>query len=53
MSTSSFLFHHPSMQNYNRDLFLFLYFLLIIVSAITSFKCTMISHHFQGNLYFI
>ncbi|XP_073119282.1 protein REDUCED WALL ACETYLATION 2-like [Henckelia pumila] len=27
-----------SIKNYNRDLFLFLYFLLIIVSAITSFK---------------
>ncbi|XVF62410.1 hypothetical protein PTKIN_Ptkin09bG0005500 [Pterospermum kingtungense] len=27
-----------SKKNYNRDLFLFLYFLLIIVSAITSFK---------------
>lgn len=27
-----------SNKNYNRDLFLFLYFLLIIVSAITSFK---------------
>lgn len=27
-----------STKNYNRDLFLFLYFLLIIVSAITSFK---------------
>lgn len=27
-----------SMQNYNRDLFWFLYLLLIIVSAITSFK---------------
>lgn len=26
------------MQSYNRDLFLFLYFLLIIVSAMTSFK---------------
>lgn len=25
-------------QSYNRDLFLFLYFLLIIVSAVTSFK---------------
>lgn len=25
-------------QSYNRDIFLFLYFLLIIVSAITSFK---------------
>lgn len=25
-------------QSYNRDLFLFLYFLLIIVSAMTSFK---------------
>ncbi|KAL9252843.1 REDUCED WALL ACETYLATION 1-like protein [Drosera capensis] len=27
-----------STKNYNRDLFLFLYFLLIIVSAMTSFK---------------
>ncbi|XP_042492843.1 protein REDUCED WALL ACETYLATION 2-like isoform X2 [Macadamia integrifolia] len=27
-----------SKKNYNRDLFLFLYFLLIIVSAVTSFK---------------
>ena len=26
------------LQNYSRDLFLFLYFLLIIVAAITSFK---------------
>lgn len=30
--------HHLSVQSYNRDLFIFLYFLLIIVSAITSFK---------------
>ncbi|CAL5324219.1 unnamed protein product [Camellia sinensis] len=30
--------HHLFLQSYNRDLFLFLYFLLIIVSAITSFK---------------
>lgn len=29
---------YRSVQSYNRDLFLFLYFLLIIVSAMTSFK---------------
>ncbi|KAI4369509.1 hypothetical protein MLD38_017944 [Melastoma candidum] len=31
-------FFGSSKKNYNRDIFLFLYFLLIIVSAITSFK---------------
>ncbi|KAH7513502.1 hypothetical protein FEM48_Zijuj12G0207100 [Ziziphus jujuba var. spinosa] len=31
-------FFDSSKKNYNRDLFLFLYFLLIIVSAMTSFK---------------
>ncbi|XP_041000219.1 protein REDUCED WALL ACETYLATION 2-like isoform X2 [Juglans microcarpa x Juglans regia] len=31
-------FFGSTKKNYNRDLFLFLYFLLIIVSAITSFK---------------
>lgn len=30
--------NHLSVQSYNRDLFLFLYFLLIIVAALTSFK---------------
>lgn len=36
--TSFCLFFWLSSQSYNRDLFIFLYFLLIIVSAITSFK---------------
>lgn len=36
--TSFCLFFWLSLQSYNRDLFIFLYFLLIIVSAITSFK---------------
>ncbi|XP_021910743.1 protein REDUCED WALL ACETYLATION 2-like, partial [Carica papaya] len=36
------------MQSYNRDLFLFLYFLLIIVSAITSFKIHSDKSSFSG-----
>jgi len=38
--------HHLLLQSYNRDLFLFLYFLLIIVSAMTSFKI----HHDKSPL---
>ncbi|KAK4478348.1 hypothetical protein RD792_017638 [Penstemon davidsonii] len=37
-----------SKKSYNRDLFLFLYFLLIIVSAITSFKIHNEKSHFSG-----
>lgn len=37
-----------SKKNYNRDLFLFLYFLLIIVSAITSFKLHQDKSPFSG-----
>lgn len=42
----SFVNDHLFLQSYNRDLFLFLYFLLIIVSAMTSFKI----HHDKSPL---
>jgi hypothetical protein len=43
------LFGRPIfLQNYSRDLFLFLYFLLIIVSAMTSFKVHQDKSSFTG-----
>lgn len=39
---------NSSQKSYNRDLFLFLYFLLIIVSAITSFKIHSDKSSFSG-----
>lgn len=43
------LFWYPILlQNYSRDLFLFLYFLLIIVSAMTSFKVHQDKSSFTG-----
>lgn len=36
------------LQNYSRDLFLFLYFLLIIVAAMTSFKVHQDKSSFTG-----
>lgn len=41
-------FFGDSKKSYNRDLFLFLYFLLIIVSAITSFKIHQDKSPFSG-----
>ncbi|XP_048619415.1 protein REDUCED WALL ACETYLATION 2 [Brassica napus] len=42
---------NSSKKSFNRDLFLFLYFLLIIVSAITSFTIhNMTNQHSTGNL---
>ncbi|KAL9325688.1 hypothetical protein ACSQ67_006333 [Phaseolus vulgaris] len=43
-----FLNDHLFLQSYNRDIFLFLYFLLIIVSAMTSFKIHQDKSPFSG-----
>ena len=48
LSDIIFVNDHLCLQSYNRDIFLFLYFLLIIVSAMTSFKIHQDKSPFSG-----